>query len=403
MRQTDVEKARARERNLRWMESLWEGTSTSAKEEDLPRSTTHDASPPVSGRYAVLERGDTTRSQWNAWTEGSPGGGHLLQSYEWGEIKRALKWRPVRLVLQREDEVVGVGQFVTYSTPLVPGVLMYCPKGPWLPWEDEEAVRTFFRGLLHVAIRHRAHTIKIEPEVTEDSTRTKELLAEIGFKKFRWNVNHKMTTTVDLELPEDELLANMKKGTRYGVRRAIREGVKVVEDNSPGARDVFWRMHGEMVDRKNFWSRPHSYYSVVWKAMEDAGRSHLFFAEHEGDRLAAALFYTFGRKCIYMLGTSKKEKRELQPAYALQWEAMRWAKQRGITRYDMWGISKLDKPYKDHPLYGVSKFKAGFGGGIENFLGCLDLPVSRVRARAWDGVEPLYFRAYQRLKGDVYY
>jgi lipid II:glycine glycyltransferase (peptidoglycan interpeptide bridge formation enzyme) len=69
----------------------------------------------------------------------------------------------------------------------------------------------------------------------------------------------------------------------------------------------------------------------------------------------------------------------------------------------MWGISKLDKPYKDHPLYGVSKFKAGFGGGIENFLGCLDLPVSRVRARAWDGVEPLYFRAYQRLKGDVYY
>jgi hypothetical protein len=34
MRETDVEKARDRERNLRWMEALWEGTSTSAKEED---------------------------------------------------------------------------------------------------------------------------------------------------------------------------------------------------------------------------------------------------------------------------------------------------------------------------------------------------------------------------------
>jgi hypothetical protein len=34
MRETDGEKARARERNLRWMEALWEGTSTSAKEED---------------------------------------------------------------------------------------------------------------------------------------------------------------------------------------------------------------------------------------------------------------------------------------------------------------------------------------------------------------------------------
>jgi hypothetical protein len=34
MRDTDIEKARDRERNLRWMEALWEGTSTSAKEED---------------------------------------------------------------------------------------------------------------------------------------------------------------------------------------------------------------------------------------------------------------------------------------------------------------------------------------------------------------------------------
>jgi hypothetical protein len=34
MRETDIEKARDRERNLRWMEVLWEGTSTSAKEED---------------------------------------------------------------------------------------------------------------------------------------------------------------------------------------------------------------------------------------------------------------------------------------------------------------------------------------------------------------------------------
>jgi hypothetical protein len=34
MRENDIEKARDRERNLRWMEALWEGTSTSAKEED---------------------------------------------------------------------------------------------------------------------------------------------------------------------------------------------------------------------------------------------------------------------------------------------------------------------------------------------------------------------------------
>ena len=33
MRETDREKAKTRERNLRWMEALWEGTSTTAREE----------------------------------------------------------------------------------------------------------------------------------------------------------------------------------------------------------------------------------------------------------------------------------------------------------------------------------------------------------------------------------
>lgn len=371
----------------------------------MSTSATHDTGFPATDRYAVVEKENVSRSQWNGWVEGSPGGGHLFQSYEWGEMKRALNWRPVRVVLERDGGgVAGVGQFLTYDTPLVPGVLMYCPKGPWLPWDDEEAVRAFFRGLLAVAERRGAHTVKIEPEVPESRTRVKELLfSEIGFHRFRWNVNHKATITVDLSPSEEELLAKMKKGTRYGVRRAAKEGVKVVEDDSPAAREAFWRMHGEMVERKSFWSRPRGYYSTVWDALRSAGMAHLFFAEHEGDRLAVALVYTFGRKCIYMLGATKREERDLQPGYLLQWEVMRWAKERGITHYDMWGVPNLDTLNESHPLYGVYKWKAGFGGEIVDFLGCLDLPVRSTRAKLWDKVEPVYFRIHQRLKGDVYY
>jgi hypothetical protein len=34
VRETEGEKAKARDRNLRWMEALWEGTSTTVREED---------------------------------------------------------------------------------------------------------------------------------------------------------------------------------------------------------------------------------------------------------------------------------------------------------------------------------------------------------------------------------
>ncbi|MCA1729759.1 MAG: hypothetical protein LC751_10240, partial [Actinobacteria bacterium] len=62
----------------------------------------------------------------------SPGGGHVLQGYEWGEFKRRLGWRPIRLVLEREGEIAGLGQFLAYNTgPFVPGSLWYCTKGPW--------------------------------------------------------------------------------------------------------------------------------------------------------------------------------------------------------------------------------------------------------------------------------
>jgi peptidoglycan pentaglycine glycine transferase (the first glycine) len=54
-------------------------------------------------------------------------------------------------VLEREGEVAGVEQFLAYNTMPVPGVLMYCSKGPWLPWEDEEDVRAFFLGAVDVA------------------------------------------------------------------------------------------------------------------------------------------------------------------------------------------------------------------------------------------------------------
>jgi peptidoglycan pentaglycine glycine transferase (the first glycine) len=358
---------------------------------------------PASGRYTVAERRDVSRSEWDRWLESSPGGGHIFQSYEWGEFKRELGWRPIRLVLERDGRAVGLGQFLAYRTPLVPGVLMYCAKGPWLPWEDEEAVRAFFGGVLKAAQREGAHTVKIEPEVREQQTEVKELFSEMGFQKFRWDLNYKTTMIVDLSPSEEDLLANMKGKTRYNVRLAARKGVRVEEDSSPEAREFFWDMYEQTAQRNGFWHRPRDYHSAMWRTLFDAGRARLFFATHEGERLAAMLVYTFGRKYWYAQGASTDEKRNLMPTYLLQWELMRWARRQGISYYDMVAVPSPDSLDESHPLYGVYKFKVGFGGEMADFLGCLDLPVKRVRARLWNRLEPAYYRLHQRLKGDIYY
>ncbi|SRR5829696_1279373 len=358
------------------------------------------ATPPYTTRQTR-----NARSEWDAWLRTVPGAGHILQSHEWGEFKRRLGWRPVRVALERSGEVVGLGQFLAYNTAPVPGVLLYCPKGPWLPWDEEEAIRTFFEGVQTVARRIGAHTVKIEPEVLEQQKDVKALLDRLGFYKARYDLNIKSTLVVDLKASEEDLLARMKSKTRYNVRLAARKGVEVIEPEFEKGFEIFYKWMNATSERKQGYvlRRPLGYLHSVMRAMRDAGQGHLFFAEHEGTPLAGMYVFTFGEKYWYMYGASSDEKRNLKANYVLQWEVMRWAKERGLTHYDMVGVPKPEDLDESSSLWGVYKFKEGFGGELVDTIGCYDLPVKRARAAAWYKLEPAYYRLYYKLKNNVFY
>lgn len=357
---------------------------------------------------------DVTAKEWNGWLLEAPGSGHdlvpgganVLQSYEWGEVKGRWGWTPVRVVLERDDEVVGFGQFLSRGTLPIPGSLWYCTKGPWLPWGDEAAVRAFFEGVAELAGRRGVHTVKIEPEVLEEQEGVKTLLGEIGFRKARYDLNLKTTLIVDLSRPEEELLSGMKKGTRYGVRRSAREGVEViVPEDFDGAFETFYGWMEDMARRKSGFviRRPKEYFRDSMREMYDADEGRFFFAVHGGQPLAGIYLWNFGDKAWFIFGVSGEEKSKLMPNYLLQWEAMRWARRRGITYYDMVGIPKPEEQNEESSLWNIFKFKKGFGGEMFDSVGCLDLPIKKTRADAWHRAEPLYYRAHQKLSKNVFY
>jgi peptidoglycan pentaglycine glycine transferase (the first glycine) len=356
--------------------------------------------------YTTKEARSVTRAEWDGWLRASPGGGHVLQSYEWGEFKRTSGWRPIRLVLERNGSVVGLAQFLAYDTgPFVPGALWYCTKGPWLPWDDEEAVQAFFRGVREAARREGAHTIKIEPEVLEEQKDAKALLESIGFRKARYDLNLKTTLVVDLSSPEEQLLGRMKAKTRYNVRLAARKGVEVVQPEFDEGWETFYGWMKATSERKEDYvlRRSRDYLYGVMRSMHDAGQGRLFFAEHEGTALAGMYVFSFGEKYWYMYGASSDEKRNLKPNYLLQWEVMRWAKERSLRHYDMVGVPKPEELNEGSSLWNVYKFKEGFGGELVDSLGCYDLPVKKTRAAAWYKLEPLYYRLYYKLNNNVFY
>ena len=59
--------------------------------------------------------------------------------------------------------------------------------------------------------------------------------------------------------------------------------------------------------------------------------------------------------------------------YALQWEAMKIARENGCTEYDMFGTVPNASP--SHPMHGLYRFKKGFGGSLFHRMGCWDYTV----------------------------
>ena len=196
---------------------------------------------------------------------------------------------------------------------------------------------------------------------------------------------------MDLSPSEDELLANMRKSTRYSVRKAAREGVEVVEpEDFEEAWKTFYGWMEDTAERKSGFTIRRPQGVPARHDADDArrGAGAPVPGRARGHTPRRRLRFTFGQKYWFMHGASSTEKRTYNPNHLLQWEVMRWARERGIDYYDMVGIPKPENRNEDDPYYGVYRFKIGFGGNVTDFVGCLDLPTQKrprqslVRARA---------------------
>jgi lipid II:glycine glycyltransferase (peptidoglycan interpeptide bridge formation enzyme) len=86
-----------------------------------------------------------------------------------------------------------------------------------------------------------------------------------------------------------------------------------------------------------------------------------------------------GDQAYYLYGASTDEERNRMPTYLLQWEAMKWAMARGCKEYDLWGVPDEDEPTleasfeeRHDGLWGVYRFKRGFGGELRRAAQALD-------------------------------
>jgi peptidoglycan pentaglycine glycine transferase (the first glycine) len=182
----------------------------------------------------------------------------------------------------------------------------------------------------------------------------------------------------------------MKSKTRYNVRLAGRKGV-VVREASEADLPAFHALMAITAARDRFGVHTPAYYEAAYRLFVPQDRARLLLAEVEGEPVAALMVFALPPRAWYFYGASGDAHRNKMPTYLLQWEAMRWARSLGCTAYDLWGVpdadeDRLEAEFKGRAdgLWGVYRFKRGFGGRLVRSVG------------AWDRVyAPLRYRLYR--------
>ena len=321
---------------------------------------------------------------------------HILQTWEWGEFKRATGgWQPQRLAFARDGQIVAQASLATKT--LGPLRVMVVSKGPALDYTDGDLVDSVLHELERRAKGLGVVWLKIDPDViaatglpgSEDDRpheRGQALMAVLRARGWRYSdsqVQFRNTLCINLRRSEAELLAAMSGNTRRKIRAAAKKGVTI----RPASADdlpLLYQLYQITGQRDGFLIRPFAYYQQAWRAFMEAGLAHALIAEYQGVAIAQVILFHFGGKCWFFYGASANEERQRMPNYALQWEAMKWAKAQGYATYDMWGAP--DKFDESDSLWGVYQFKRGFRGVLTRHIG------------AWDfASSPLLYYTYQQL------
>jgi lipid II:glycine glycyltransferase (peptidoglycan interpeptide bridge formation enzyme) len=168
----------------------------------------------------------------------------------------------------------------------------------------------------------------------------------------------------------------MKPKCRYNIRLAEKKGVTVRAWDDISA---FHEMMTVTGGRDNFGVHSKEYYQRAYELFHPKGMCELLVAEYEGKPLASLMVFANGKRAWYVYGASNDYERNRMPTYLLQWEAIRWAKTRGCEEYDLWGVpdeneETLEANFESRHggLWGVYRFKRGFGGEVRRSAQALD-------------------------------
>jgi lipid II:glycine glycyltransferase (peptidoglycan interpeptide bridge formation enzyme) len=180
---------------------------------------------------------------------------------------------------------------------------------------------------------------------------------------------------LDLQKPEEEIIANFKSKTRYNINYAIKNDVKIKAAENDKDFDEFWGLMQSTAKRQHYYIRSKEFYYTTWKVFKDDEKGAILTATYKGEALASWFLSFYEGAGNYMYGGPSTNHQNLQASSLLASESIKLAKQKGATYFDFWGSDK-DLSNPNSKFYGVTRFKLGFGGEVVEYMDSYDFVVN---------------------------
>jgi lipid II:glycine glycyltransferase (peptidoglycan interpeptide bridge formation enzyme) len=311
--------------------------------------------------------------QWNEYVE-SHKEANFLQSWQWGEFHKSRGDIIIRRAIFDDKKIVGVYEGVVEDAKR--GRYFEIAGGPILDWQNKETIELFRDDIEKQAKKNRCVFVRVRPQLELNDFSVK-LFEKIGFKKAPMYLSVEYAGILNLDKSEEEILKGMRQRLRRALRKAEKNNIIVEKSTDPEKIREFYNIQLSTATRHSFIPFSEDFLYKQFKAFSKTGNATLYIAKYNDQILAENFMIFYGNEASYHYGVSTELGTKLSGAPLLHMEAMRDARKRGISRYNLWGI--VDETDTKHRFYGVSVFKRGFGVDEYKYLPAQDLIIDKMK------------------------
>jgi hypothetical protein len=221
------------------------------------------------------------------------------------------------------------------------------------------------REIVAAARRCGVRVLVIQPP--EGAPALDEATTEIGFRPGVPSVAPEATIRLDLRRSDDELLSSMSTMRRRNLRKALRSGLEVSQNDDV---ELFHHLHAATAQRQGFVPMTRENLRAQWDLLAPHANCTMLIARYQGVATAGIWATRFAGTVTFKLaGWDASSPAPPHASDAVHWTAIQWGRTNGDRTYDLGGFDRHSaeclvsgRPMPDDFHRSPSFYKLSFGG-----------------------------------------